>query len=273
MRRAITVGGATLVADDDGAGPVVVLVHAGIADRRMWAPVARDLVAAGLRVIAYDLRGYGESSLPDESFAHHDDLAGLLAALDVPRAVLAGCSFGGRVAIDATLAHPDVVSGLVLIGSVYSGSTWSDEFRAAQDTCFGGIADEDLESQAAAEVRFWVVGPHRRAEDVDPALLRFAEELDRRALAAETALDDRDVRELDPPAAGRLGEIGVPALVLTGGGDVPDIQRLAAELATGIPLAQRAGSIPGAAHLVPLERPHEVAAAILSVVSPLGPPA
>jgi 3-oxoadipate enol-lactonase len=268
LLSAVSVGVASLAVDDDGDGPVVVLVHAGIADRRMWAPVARGLVEAGLRVIRYDLRGYGESSLPGEPFSHHDDLAGLLAALDVPRATLAGCSFGGRVAIDAALAHPDLVNGLVLIGSVYSGCTWSDEFRAAWDACAGDIDDDDLESLAAAEVRFWVVGPRRGAGDVDPDLLRFAQEMDRGALAAETALDSLDVRQLDPPAAGRLHEIGVPALVLTGAGDVPDIHRLADELTAGIPQAQRASSIAVAAHLVPLERPHEVAAAILSVVSP-----
>ncbi len=87
------VDGAPLVYDDDGAGPVVLLLHAGIADRRMWTPVAAAL-AGRFRVVRYDLRGYGESAPPPKSFAHHEDVAGLLDHLGVERAALAGCSFG-----------------------------------------------------------------------------------------------------------------------------------------------------------------------------------
>src|SRR5262245_29398617 len=86
----------------------------------MWAPLAGRLAPAH-RVVRYDLRGYGESTPPVSSFAHHDDLVGLLDALELDRATLVGCSFGGAVAIDTALAHPDRVEALVLLGSALSG--------------------------------------------------------------------------------------------------------------------------------------------------------
>src|SRR5256885_3985448 len=100
------VNGGPLAYDDEGAGPAVVLVHAGIADRRMWRPLT-DLLASRHRVVAYDLRGYGESTPPTPSLAHHDDLVGLLDALGIEHATLVGCSFGGAVAVDTALAYPD----------------------------------------------------------------------------------------------------------------------------------------------------------------------
>jgi pimeloyl-ACP methyl ester carboxylesterase len=265
----IEVLGARLAYDDEGAGPPVVLVHAGIADRRMWAGLTPTLTAAGHRVIAYDLRGYGESTLspepPPEPFANHDDLAALLGALGVERATLVGCSFGGAVAIDTALAHPHLVDGLVLVGSALSGHRLvDDDFRRLWDEVVGEVDEEDLDAMAAAEVRFWVVGPGRRPADVDPRLIELALELDRGALAAEALVDELDSRELEPPAAGRLGEIGVPALVVAGAEDVPAILALAERLAAGLARGYRHPDIPGAAHLLPLERPEPLATAVRS---------
>jgi 3-oxoadipate enol-lactonase len=258
----ITVDGAELAYDDQGGGQPVLMLHAGIADRRMWEPVAAELVAGGRRVIRYDLRGYGESSLPDRPFAHHDDTAAVLDTLRIERAVVVGCSFGGAVAIDTALTHPGRVGGLVLVGSAVSGHTWTPEFRATWASLIGEVDDDDLEASAAAEVRFWVVGPERTPDQVDPALLALAHEMDLIALAAETKLDHIEVRELDPPALGRLRDVPVPAWVFAGADDVADIRQLADRLAAEIPRARRLPDVPDAAHLVPLERPEPVAAAV-----------
>src|SRR5882672_2561033 len=61
----------------EGTGPTVVLVHAGIADLRMWDEVAAAL-RGRYRVVAYDLRGFGRSSMPEGFFSHTEDLHGLL---------------------------------------------------------------------------------------------------------------------------------------------------------------------------------------------------
>lgn len=258
----IEVNGALLAYDDTGDGSPVVLLHAGIADRRMWRNQI-DALATRHRVIALDLRGYGESELPAAPFAHHDDVAGLLDALGIDRAALVGCSFGGAVAVDTALAHPGRVSALALLGTAVSGNEWSDEANDLWDTLVGEVDPEDFAATAAGEVRYWVIGPGRRPEDVDPGLVAFATEMDQHALAVELALSAVDVVELEPPAIGRLGELRTPVLVTAGAADVPDIVQLADRIAAEVPHAVRLPDVPEAAHLLPLERPAPVNAALL----------
>ncbi|MGC4894899.1 alpha/beta fold hydrolase [Micromonospora sp. DT31] len=258
----IDINGAGLAYDDAGSGTVVVLLHAGIADRRMWRSQVPAL-AERHRVLALDLRGYGESELPPAPFTHHDDVVGLLDALGVDRAALVGCSFGGRVAVDTALAHPERITAVALFGAPVSGTEWSEETEQVWEDLVGDVDPADLAATAAGEVRFWVVGPTRRPEDVDPGLIRFAEEMDRLALAAEQALSAVEVGELDPPAIDRLGDLGMPVLTAAGADDLADIRRLADRIADEAPHGTRLPDIPDAAHLLPLERPDAVNAALL----------
>ncbi|MFI7548594.1 alpha/beta fold hydrolase [Micromonospora sediminimaris] len=253
----IQVNGALLAYDEAGSGSPVVLLHAGIADRRMWRDQIAPL-ATRHRVIALDLRGYGESELPPSAFAHHDDVVGLLDALGLASAALVGCSFGGAVAIDTALAHPHRVSALALLGAAVSGHEWSEQTNELWEHLVGDVDPEDLAATAAGEVRFWVVGPDREPADVDPELVAFATAMDERALAAELALSAVDVAELDPPAIGRLAELTMPVLVAAGALDVPDIRHLADRIAAEAPHAIRPPDIPNAAHLLPLEHPTQV---------------
>lgn len=260
----IEFGGAAASYTETGTGPAVVLLHAGIADHRMWRSQLPVLAAAGYRAIAYDLPGYGGSAIPAVPFAYHDAVAQLLDALDIGPAVLVGCSFGGRVAIDTALAHPGRVSALALFGTALSGQPWSAEFQQSWQR-FVGTAEPD--ALAEAEVRFWVVGPGREPADVDPELIEFAVELDRGALAGEALLEATEVRELEPPAVGRLGEIRVPTLVGVGADDLPDVIALADRIAARVPTAQRLPDVPDAAHLLPLERPEPVNRALLDLLA------
>ena len=83
----------------------VLLLHAGIADRRMWAPQVEALEAAGHRVVAPDLPGFGDAALEPPTVDYVEFAAGLL---DGPAAVV-GCSFGGRVALELAGAKPELV--------------------------------------------------------------------------------------------------------------------------------------------------------------------
>ncbi|WP_091300074.1 alpha/beta fold hydrolase [Micromonospora halophytica] len=257
----IDINGASLAYDDLGSGSAVVLLHAGIADRRMWRGQVATL-AERHRVIALDLRGYGDSELPPAPFAHHADVVGLLDALGIDRAALVGCSFGGAVAIDTALTHPARVSALALFGTAVSGNEWSEETEQLWEELVGEVDPEDFAASAAGEVRFWVVGPAREPGDVDPELIAFAEEMDQRALAAEVALSAVEVEELDPPAIGQLGELRLPVLATAGAADIRDIARLADRIAAEVPGAVRLPDVPDAAHLLPLERPEAVNAAL-----------
>ena len=254
----INVNGAELAYEETGGdGEPVVLLHAGIADRRMWHAQLTAL-APRFRAIAVDLRGYGDSALPPDPFANHDDIAALLDTLGLARAALVGCSFGGAVAIDTALAHPGRVSALALFGTAISGHDWSDTTEEIWRDLIGTAEPADLDAAVAADLRFWVVGPLRRPEEVDPALLTLAAEMDRRALVAERALSAVPVTELDPPAIGRLSELRMPVLVTAGAADLPDITALADRISAEVPGALRLPDVPDAGHLLPLERPAAV---------------
>ena len=96
-----------------GEGAHVVLIHAGIADSRMWAPqwAAWEGRFALTRL---DLRGFGRSGRQTGSFSHAADVLAVLDATRIDRAALVGASFGGRVALDLAAAHPERVTGLVV---------------------------------------------------------------------------------------------------------------------------------------------------------------
>ena len=117
-------GKAQLTGVEDGKGPAIVFLHAGVADKRMW----RDQMAAfggRHRVVAYDRRGFGESRYEPETFSHMEDLRAVLDGLAIEQACLVGCSQGGRFAVDFALANPKRVSKLVLVAPAIGGE-WSD---------------------------------------------------------------------------------------------------------------------------------------------------
>ena len=71
--------------------------------------------------IRYDRRGYGRSPAAKGWYSETDDLRALLHHLKVPKTAIVGSSHGGELSIDFTLAYPDVVQRLVLVGAVVSG--------------------------------------------------------------------------------------------------------------------------------------------------------
>ncbi|WP_086595789.1 alpha/beta fold hydrolase [Hymenobacter crusticola] len=117
----IAIPGAQLYYEETGRGAPVVLLHGHSFDRRMWDPQVVEL-ARHYRVIRYDMRGYGLSSVPVEGqqFLHADDLYQLLQALHISKAHLVGVSLGGFVAVDFMALHPEnVLSVVSCSGSIY----------------------------------------------------------------------------------------------------------------------------------------------------------
>ena len=84
-----------------GPGPTLLLVHAGIADRRMWDDQVDPFAEAGWTVVRADLPGFGETPPPAGPVALWATLRDLLERLGVDRAVVVGCSLGGRAAARA----------------------------------------------------------------------------------------------------------------------------------------------------------------------------
>ena len=243
-----------------GSGLDVVLLHAGIADRRMWDPQwvewPRDL-----RVTRLDFRGFGHSQRPKGEFSHGDDVVAVLDALGLERPILVGASFGGRVALEVALARPDRVSGLVLVGAGLPDQDWTtelEEYGAAEEAA---LAAGDLDGATDLNVDFWLP----TAPDWVRAAIR---EQQRRALELQATAEEGEV-PLRAELATRLGEIEVPALVLVGESDRADFRAIAGRLAGELPNA-RLVVIPSATHLPSLEQPEAFETAVRPFLESVG---
>jgi 3-oxoadipate enol-lactonase len=254
------INGTRLHYDLRGAGNPLVLIHSGISDLRLW-DAQMDAFAASHCVIRYDVRGYGQTPHPPGSFSHHDDLGALLDHLDVSRAAVLGCSIGGAIAIDFTLAYPDRVNALIPVASAVNGYDPEETDVAAReerDRLFAEVnaAYEQGDFQQAAHLlaKVWMDGPKREPDQVDPQVRAHA--VDMLLGLFELPEDEGTERPLEPPAASRLAEIKVPALVVVGDSDVERIIMAADYLSQAIPGARQV-VIPGVAHYPNLERPAE----------------
>ena len=119
--RQVDVPGGRLSVRDEGAGPPIVLLHAGVADLRAWDDVVPPLIAAGYRAVRYDARGHGPSPTDDVAFSQRADLLAVLDALGIGRAALVGNSRGGMIALDTAIEAPDRVVAVVAVAAGISG--------------------------------------------------------------------------------------------------------------------------------------------------------
>lgn len=243
----------------DRAGPSgdvpILLIHAGVADRRMWDPVYDEL-ARQRDVVRVDLRGFGESTdRPEGELAPHRDVLDLLARQGIERVHVVGASFGAGVAVEVALSDPAIVSSLMLVapgGSLIPGRTPQlSEFADAEN---GALDAGDLDAAVEANLATWVDGPGQSPERVEPRVRELVALMQRRAFELTADWDDVEELELDPPALDRLGELTTPTLVLTGGLDLDAIDQAASAVVSGVGGARRV-SWPDVAHMPSLERP------------------
>lgn len=118
--RSIARPDVVLRGEENGAGPAVLLLHAGGERRQVWRPVADVLVASGFRCVAYDQRGHGDTGGAVNTLAACADDAAAMVQAEPPGCVIVGASLGGLAGV-AALADPAVrarVAGLVLVDVV-----------------------------------------------------------------------------------------------------------------------------------------------------------
>jgi 3-oxoadipate enol-lactonase len=262
------IDGGMLYYEVAGSGTALVLVHAGIADHRMWDDQL-GAFAERYQVIRYDQRGFGQSSAPSGPFAFYDDLFLLMGRLGITRAVLIGVSLGGATAIDLALSHPEMVEALVLVGSGLGGQEWTVPTPAELEL-FSQLEEAEKAGDYAAanevEIRIWVDGPERSPEAVDPQVRARVREMNFPILLSEGEHEGEKPRALQPPASERLGEIRVPTLVLIGDQDVSAMQAIAEKLAATIPGARKV-VLPNAAHVPNMEQPEVFNRLVLDFLS------
>jgi len=245
-------GEVTLAADVRGDGPALLLIHGFPLDRTMWAHQVATL--SGWRRIAPDLRGLGVSDPSTEGDSigtYSDDMARLLDCLRVRRAVVAGLSMGGYIALDMARRHPDRVAGLILVDTRADADT--AEGRATRDAMIR-LAQTDGAAAVAERLLPRVLG--RSTQQTEPRLVGQVREMMARApvqgiVAALVAMRDRE------DSTPFLPSIAVPTLVVVGQEDEMTPPAGAKAMTDAIPSAAMT-IIPGAGHLSPLEAPTAV---------------
>jgi pimeloyl-ACP methyl ester carboxylesterase len=234
--------------DRAGEGPSVMLVHAGIADRRMWGPYLPWLAAHGRQAIAPDLPGFGDHVPTADAPAPWEYLSDVLDEVGADRAVVVGCSFGGAVALRLAVTAPERVQGLAVISSPAPGLDPSPRLQAAWAAEEEAMERDDIDAAVEAVVGAWLA-PDAPAElrDLVATMQRRAFELDPEGTMPEPPDPLEDQPEL-------LRAIDVPALIAAGENDMPDFLWSAHQLAQELPHASH-HIIPGAGHLAALETP------------------
>jgi len=267
--RFIKVPGGRLRVVVEGEGPPILLVHSAIVDLRSWDDLVPRLVEAGYRVIRYDMRGYGESTTEDVVFSPRADIRAVLDAVGADRAAVAGNSRGGSIALDTLIESPERFVALAWVGGGITGFDsggpsaaelpyWEegDRLEAAGDVA--GMADLD--------VRAWVDGVGQPPTRV-PARIREAVRTMDTPLVTPDHVFGRQI-PLDPPADGRLGEIGVPVVAIAGTLDTSHTRAAAARLGEAVPAA-KVVLLDDVAHMVGMEVPDTLASIIVDLLAPL----
>ena len=148
--------GVALRVSDDGEGIPVVLLHGLSSTGRYVVMGSRALQRSGHRVVRYDARGHGASApAPAPDAYGYDalaaDLAAVLDALALDRAVLAGTSMGSHTILRLALEQPERVAGLVAITPAYDPVELDDERRLARyDALADGLRRDGVEGYLAA---------------------------------------------------------------------------------------------------------------------------
>jgi pimeloyl-ACP methyl ester carboxylesterase len=222
----------------------------------MWHPQISEL-SKNFHTVAYDRRGYGETSAIDESFSHVNDLKEILDQLETNNAVLVGCSQGGRIAIDFSLEYPERVTKLVLIAPAISGQPSPENFlleiEALLEKLNEGEESDDLKRINAIEANLWLDGPTSPEGRVGGNSRKLFLDMNGIALEAPDL-----TKEIDPPSAyERLDELSIPTLVINGDLDFPHVRERCQHLVDTIPNAE-GKEIAGTAHLPNLEKPEKV---------------
>jgi pimeloyl-ACP methyl ester carboxylesterase len=218
--------------DEVGSGPPVVLLHAGVTDRRMWDDM---LPLPGYRAIVPDLPGFGETAPQPGPQAPWEDVL----AIAPERFALVGVSFGGAVALRIAAVAPERVSALVLVSTPPPGLEPSEALQAAWQAEEAALERGDLDAAAQAVADAWA----------PPRLRERVRAMQRRVYDLQEGEEFEEAP--DPLDDGDLPAFAFPVLVVGGALDYPDFRAgsFAASLGAPMELLEDVG------HLAPMEAP------------------
>ena len=240
-----------MACDDLGKGPAVLLIHGFPLNRQMWQPQLLPVAEAGYRVIAPDLRGFGESDAPADGYSMDvfaDDMVALLDYLGIERAVIGGMSMGGYILMNLLERYPHRVRAACFVATKSSAD---DEVGRERRSAMAAQAERlgaNPIIKIFAELLFATETMHSRPELI-AMVTSWMRGTSPKGLAGGL-LAMRDRRDYTP----LLGSFRQPSLVIAGAEDraaSPDAARLLVDGLAGC----QSRVIEKAGHMVNMEQP------------------
>ena len=223
-----------------GAGPTLVLTHGWTNRIEDWLPEVLDGLAEHVRLLVYDVRGHGETTAPEDADAYAmpiyaQDLRGLLDALDIERAHIAGVSQGGMIAAQFAVDVPERTRSLLLCDSSAgngadegAGGQWERDMQTFMEVMENVAGDEGLEALGERRIQGSRNRDPHYLDHRIPAEERERQERLRHARMPLHAFQNscRAMR-LRPDLGALIRKLQTPALVLIGEWDdfVPCAER------------------------------------------------
>ncbi len=260
---------AMLACQETGSGPAVVLLHAGVADRRVWTETMTELQSTH-RLVAYDRRQFGDTEYLPESYSHTADLDAVVSHVGADQVIVVGNSQGGGISIDYALAHPDRVRALILVGTAISGAPIIDNdlldptVVAMDEASEEAYEKGDLVETNRLEAHLWLDGPLANEGRIGGEKRALFLDMNARALAAPSPGEEIEA----PSAFEKLSELTMPTLVIVGDLDMSLMLDRAKQVVERVEGA-RLEIMEGTAHLPQLEQPAKFAALVASFLGKL----
>lgn len=254
-----------LAYEERGQGAPVLLIMGYAGRSAHWGEEFRNLVAAGYRVVSFDNRGVGESDKPADQWTMRDmadDAIAVMDAVGMPSAHVVGTSMGGMIAQELGLAYPDRVHTLMLIATHSGGPNVVPPTREAANALFNPDRNQPVEKMIESIWRTICAPGFLDAPGRLEACLKL--DLEKPTPVAMLANQIKAIQASD--RSHRLPLLTAPTLIITGASD-PVIPPGNSERLTALIPNSKLIRIASCGHMVPLEKPRELANIILKFLA------
>jgi pimeloyl-ACP methyl ester carboxylesterase len=212
MEELININGRKLFVKTFGNGVPLLFLHSSLLTSEMWNN-QMDYFSGKYQTITFDFCGHGKSGLPKGAYSDYDDLMAIIEKKNLDKIVLAGCSYGGSVAIDFAIKYPENISKLILISPAVNGYSYPLRLTFETIKNFRNVKKYGIEKSVALFIKnkYWnYFVPENNLE-----------------LFKNVFIENRNFYNgnynkkyiLKPAAIKRLSEINVDVLLITGDND------------------------------------------------------
>jgi pimeloyl-ACP methyl ester carboxylesterase len=198
--------------------------------------------------------GESKTTPATEPFTHHEDFRKFLRALEIDRVSLAGLS-NYAVALDFTIAYPELVDKLVLVSPGLRAYDFRDTWVGTQFAAMmQALSRQDLSGAVEVFLTMWVDGPYRKPTEVNSPVRERVREMVTRCFGLSRLAPN--CKGLEPPAVGGLADVHAGTLVVLGERDTPDILAIGKLIHAGV-VGSQVVAMSDVGHSLPMENPNE----------------